>query len=124
MLALGEFRFSLDTAAFQSLQRTTEWSWAEAERAGAIPSLQYTGPGRDSITLQGVIYPEYRGGFAQIDAMRTQAGRGEPLDLVDGGGGVRGAWVIKSITEGRESLYPNGQPRKQTFSLSLQRYEQ
>ncbi|HYN76916.1 MAG TPA: phage tail protein [Lamprocystis sp. (in: g-proteobacteria)] len=61
MMALGSYRFSLSTAAYQSLTRQAAWRWPEQERLGAAPVRQYVGPGEQILDLEGVIYPHYRG---------------------------------------------------------------
>ena len=37
MLALGAYRFSVDTAAYQELRRTAEYRWRAQERLGKPP---------------------------------------------------------------------------------------
>lgn len=59
MMALGMFVFSLSTAAYQELQRQTEWRHVSNTRIGAAPARQFVGRGDDSITLPGVILPEW-----------------------------------------------------------------
>lgn len=122
MLALGEYRFGLSTAAYQELERTKAWRWQSVERIGVMPAMQYTGPGEETIELSGVVYPHFRGGLGQIESMRAEAGKGEPLMLVDGQGKVWGKYVVTQIREGQKTLFSNGVPRMQEFSLSLQSY--
>ena len=43
MLALGMFVFSLSTAAYQELQRQTNWRHASNSRLGAVPARQFLG---------------------------------------------------------------------------------
>lgn len=122
MMALGEFRFSLDTAAYESLRRSDSWRWVEMARLGRAPAQQYLGPGATEIGLEGTIYPHYRGGLGQIERMRTLAGGGEPLLLVDGRGWVWGKFVIKSIAESQTRFFVRGVPLKIGFDLSLAAY--
>lgn len=122
MMALGEFRFSLSTAAYQDLSRTNSWRWPSVDRIGARPAVQFVGPGEDSVSMSGVIYPHFRGGLGQIEAMRREADKGEPLMLVDGRGQVWGKYVITDIREGQTEHWSNGAPRKQDFDLTLQAY--
>ena len=88
MLALGEYRFSISAAAYQELTRAAEYRWAAQERLGRRPARQYLGPGEETISLRGVIHPHYRGGPGQLDRMRAEAAKGEPL-LLTGGDGNR-----------------------------------
>lgn len=122
MMALGDFRFGLDTAAYQELSRSNSWRWPSVERIGARPALQFVGPGEDTITLNGQIYPHFRGGLGQLAAMRKEADKGEPLMLVDGRGIVWGKFVITDLRETQGTFFSNGAPRCQEFDLTLQAY--
>ena len=123
MLKLGNFAFSIDTAAYQRLNRSTAWTWASQARVGAHEALQYTGKGADTITLDGVIYPGWKGGTGQIEAMRAQADRHEPLILVDGNGFVHGRWVIESVNETGSLHALGGAPRRQRFTIQIRHYD-
>ena len=122
MMALGSYRFSLDSAAWQELRRSTAYRWQALARLQRLPAQQFLGPGSETLDLKGVIYPHYRGGFKQLDAMRAQAGKGEPLLLVDGLGFIWGQWVVLQVDETQSVLLTNGQPRKLEFQLRLARY--
>lgn len=122
-MILGGFLFSLNTAAFQEMNRETKYRWASQERFGAHEALQFLGPGEDSISLPGVIYPSYRGGTGQVQKMRDLAGKGQPLMLLDGYGNVFGRWVIESVDEKRSNFAALGQPKKQEFTLKLRHYD-
>ena len=122
MLALGPYRFSLNTSAYQSLKRSSEYRWPSIERIGKEPLLQAIGPGCDHIELDGVIYPHFRGGLGQINAMRDSASRQEPLMLINGLGEVLGRFVITQIEETQNTFLADGVPRKIEFRLSLERY--
>lgn len=122
MWMLGPFMFSRDTAAPQTLRRASEFVWPSQDRFGRDPALQYTGPGADTIELDGVIYPHYAGGFSQIAAMRELAAQGQPQLLIDGRGMVYGKWSILRVEETGTVFLDNGAPRKIGFRVSLQRY--
>ena len=76
MLALGQYRFSLQSAAYQSLSRQYQFRWASQAAMGVAPVMQFLGAGETKQTLQGEIYPFYRGGFGQLEAMAQEAGLG------------------------------------------------
>lgn len=122
MLALGPYRFSLDTAAYQDLLRTTAYRWPLQQRLGRPPARQFVGVGDDRVTLSGTIYPHYRGGLGQIDEMRASAAAGEPLQLVTGAGRVLGAWVIETVEETQQLFLATGEPRRVAFRLELAAY--
>ena len=54
MLALGDFRFSVNTAAYQSLRHTSTYNWTSQNRIGEAPLHQNTGRGNDTLDLEGV----------------------------------------------------------------------
>jgi len=123
MMQIGILQFSIDSAAYQSLSRSTEYRWARQARLGAHDALQFTGYGADTIELEGVIYPQFLGGLKQIDKMRSQASIGVPLPLVSGVGKVLGLWVIEAITEGQKVFAKRGVPMKQEFTMRVARYD-
>lgn len=123
MMQLGAYQFSIDTAAYQSLERVTEYRWAAQTRIGAQAALQFVGLGNDEITLQGVIYPHFRGGLDQITLMRAQGSLGFPLPLIAGTGRPLGIWVMKSVAEGQRVFAEGGVPLRQDFSIRIRRYD-
>lgn len=128
MLVLGDYRFSIDTAAYQSLQQSNSWGWVEQSRAGSQPLLQLTGKSLRTISLSGTIYPEYKGGYEQVAKMRAEADKGTPLPLmsisetVDGAGLISGDFVIVSISETHRVFKRDGAPRAIEFSIELKQY--
>ena len=122
LMALGDYRFSLETAAYQELVRSTEYRWKAQERLQHRPAWQYLGPGREEIALNGTIYPAFRGGLEQLDRMRQEAEKGTPLLLNDSAGRVWGQWVITRVEETQRVFYADGSPRQVEFRLQLARY--
>lgn len=125
MMAIGPFRFSMSTAAYQRLTRTSEWRWPAQNVIGGKPVKQFVGPGEDRIEIQGAIYPAFRRqrqGLAQLAYMREAAAMGEPHLMVDGTGRVWGLFVIESVTEDQAVFFADGAPRKIEFSMSLSAY--
>ncbi len=123
MMQLGSFQFGIATATYQQLQRSTEWRWPAQDQFGRMPALQYTGPDADTITLPGVIFPEWNGGVVQLDVMRSMGETGQPHDLVDGSGISLGRWVIERVDEGQSVFAARGVPRRVEFTLHLRRVE-
>jgi len=123
MMRLGSFKFGVYTAAYQSLDRSTEYKWGEQPLFMNYDDLQYLGPGADTITLQGIVFPEYKGGTGQIDKLRALGARGEPHLLVSGFGSIMGRWIIQQVTEGQTIFAAGGIPRRQEFTVSLRRYD-
>ena len=122
MMILGAYRFCISNAAYQSLSRSTEYNWAEQERLGAGPALQFVGAGPEKISLHGEIYPHFKGGLRQVTLMRAEAGLGIPLMLISGNGMAFGRWCITSISEDQTYFLKDGTARKISFSITLQKY--
>lgn len=122
MMLLGAYRFCISNSAYQSLARTTEYKWEEQRRLDSEPALQFTGMGTETITLEGLIYPQFKGGLRQLTLMRTQAGLGIPLMLISGNGSAFGRWCITSVSETQTYFLSDGTPRKIAFSLTLKKY--
>lgn len=126
MLALGDFRFSIDTAAYETLVRSRSWEWSEQPLVGGFSAMQLTGKSAPAISLTGVIYPEHKGGYEQVGLMTTEADKGTPLDLLaftnDEAGVSLGQWVITSVVDSQRVFRANGAPRAIEFSINLKRY--
>ena len=121
MMALGMFVFSLPTAAYQELQRQTDWRHASNSRIGAAPARQFGGRGEDAITLPGIIFPELAGSALSLDAIRLMANTGKAWPMVEGTGRIYGLWVIESLSENKTIFFSDGTPRRIEFTLSLKR---
>lgn len=57
-MILGDFQFHLKTLSPNSLSRTTEFNWSDAEIIGNLPNLQNLGISKDQIEIEGVFYPK------------------------------------------------------------------
>lgn len=122
MLSLGGFKFSINTAVFTELHRSTDYRWPAQELVGQLDALQYTGPGDDTMRLPGVVYPDWRGGGGQIDQLRGMASAGVPYTLIGADGTIWGMWVITSIDEGQSFYNPDGSFRRQEFTINLKKF--
>ncbi|CCO22233.1 phage tail protein [Maridesulfovibrio hydrothermalis] len=122
MMKLGDYKFSMITAAYDQLVRTNAYRWTAQPRIGREPARQYIGPGDETIELSGVVFPQFLGGLDQPNRMRTEAGKGKPLMLVDGRGKVWGEYVIEQVREEQPAHFKGGAPRKQLFSLRIAKY--
>ena len=122
MMKLGQYKFSMRTAAYQKLKRSNAYRWASQLRIGRGPALQFMGPGEDTIELDGTILPGFYSGTGQVDAMRDEAKKGQKLMMVDGHGKAWGWWVIKQVEETGSFMTAQGVPRKIEFRLMLSAY--
>lgn len=122
MMCLGQFVFSLQTLAYQELQRQTSWRHASNNRVGVRPASQFLGVGEETLTLPGVIVPEF-GQRASLDEIHQMADTGSAFALVDGLGRVYGQFVITDKSETGTLFDLNGQPRRVEFSITLRRVD-
>ncbi|HEX8963635.1 MAG TPA: phage tail protein, partial [Rhodocyclaceae bacterium] len=82
MAALGLFVFSLHTLPYQQLQRSAQWRHPSNSRVGRRPARQYVGPGDETITLTGTLYPEITGGAVSLALVRAMADMGKAWPLI------------------------------------------
>jgi len=123
MMALGPFRFGIDSMAYGELVRSRGWVWAEQEVVGKAPVLQFTGEKAETIELKGTIYSSISVlGKPQLEAMAQLAGRGKPMLMVSGPGLVFGFYVIEHISQNEFHFTSLGSARKVEFHVSLKRY--
>ena len=122
MRIIGDYPFMVATAAYNDLKHSSAWRWKSQGRIGRKPALQYVGPEAHKIQISGVILPNFKGGFKQLDFMRAEADRGQPLLMVDGRGFIWGSYVITSISESQSHFYANGAPKHIGFDMSLIEY--
>jgi hypothetical protein len=121
MMALGQFNFGVDTLAYQELSRRIDWRHASAERMGAMPAFQYVGPGMDTISLPGVIMPEFTGPDFSLDELRNMADLGDAYALVRTDGYILGHFMIRSIDEKQSYFLPGGGARRIEFGIELEK---
>lgn len=118
MMIFGMFVFSIPTATYQSLQRSTSWRHASNSRVGQAPAYQYLGPGEDTITLDGSIVPEF-GSQLSLTALRLMGNTGKSFPLIAGNGKIYGLWKLDSVDDTQTFFHPDGTPKKVEFSLKL-----
>lgn len=123
MLRLGDFDFEITTAAYQKYIAHHSAKWAEQERIGRDPALQFVGMGTVEITLDGVVYPALAGSrTASLIPLRRMLAEARPHQMVTGVGDACGLWVITDVSDTRTFFADNGEARKLEFSLSLKFY--
>lgn len=122
MLSLGEYAFSVQTAAYDALRRDDQYRWVAQPVLGDTPNLQYLGSGGSKLDLSGVIYPELHGSIDQVQQMAAQAALGQPLSLIASTGACLGQWCITHIQEQQAEFRANGLPRQIKFQMQLWYY--
>jgi len=119
MMILGQFVFKLHTTPYQQKQQNTPQRWANNNRIGNRPAYQYLGPGEDTMTLSGALYPELTGGKSSLKKLHDMARTGKPYIMMDGEGFMQGWWIIDSIQQTDSVFFVDGKPRKIDFTISL-----
>ncbi len=121
---LSGFNFSLNTAVFQEMRRTTEFKWVPQDRMGQRPARQFVGLGDDTMVLPGVIYPEWKGSSNAMATLRSMAGFAQPFIMMDSQGHIYGRWIIENIEETRSIFAAFTQPKKIEFVVTLKMFDQ
>jgi len=122
MMALGDYRFSIDTAALQSIHEVHSWRWADHNLSGRKPRSQFIGGELSTLRFQGTIYPHFRGGLGQTDKMKAEGDKGKPLRLIDGLGNDLALWTVRSLEVDKTNLFTKGVARKIEFTIELKEY--
>lgn len=131
MMNWGGIKFAQTTRSYDELKRSTAYDWATVGRMGSgrRPAKQFVGPGEDRVTLTGVVFGLFSpgGGSAvigtkQLDELHAEAAKGSPRLLQDGRGVVYGKFVLTNIEEGQSVIMDTGAPRKQSYTLTFERY--
>ncbi|WP_322528543.1 phage tail protein [Salinicola sp. LHM] len=117
------FVFSLSTAAYQDFRRQTQWRNSSLSRIGKRPAVQFLGPGSDTITLTGELYPEFTGGQSNLDQLRAMGDQGAAWPLIEGTGRIYGLYTVDSMDEGSDRHFRDGAASHIEFSLSLSRID-
>ena len=115
------FYFGLNTAAFDSLRRQSQYNIATQERLGRPQALQAVNQGGESLTLSGVVFAQMAG-MTQLNALRRIGFQMKPVELIAGHGETLGRWYLASVSEDQSDLMADGAPRKQTFTVEFKRY--
>jgi phage protein U len=123
MMMLGDFAFSIDTAAYNQLAREAAWNWSEQARMGKQSLLQYTGKHGRIVRVEGESHVFFgKSGTGAVDTLYDIADRAEPLLLVSGEGDVLGWWVVIRFSDSTDRFLPGGGHRNKKWSLELKHY--
>lgn len=118
LMTLGSVRFGVREGAYQRLARRLEIRTAKLDRAGAQSARQVLGED-ETIEIEGVVYPAWRGGTGRVDSFRELARQRRPQMLTDGAGKVWGKFIIEGVDEEASHHLPNGAPLRQAFRITL-----
>lgn len=120
-MTLGMFAFTFASAPLQDRAEKKEWRFAEGDRVGARPAVQFLGPGDDTVTLTGMILPGFAGAFTSIETLERMAGEGQAWPLLEGDGRVLGNFRIDGIDVKKGRFLDTGEARRGEFSIDLKR---
>lgn len=130
LLSLGNFKFSISTATYETLNKSHGWNWVGQPVIGADPALQFVGNETKSITIRGKMYHTFLGANygttpqEQIDNLIKDADAGLPLTLVTADGTILGYWVVVSLNLTDSFIMRSGNAQKVEFDLTIKRYSE
>jgi phage protein U len=113
--------FNISTAAHDNLRRQTSYNVARQDRLTRLPALQAVAKGEDTISVSGVIMTK-KSGASQMNRLREIGFKMVPVLLTTGYGEAFGQFYISRIEEDQDGMFPDGMPRRQSFTLEFQRY--
>lgn len=129
MLALGDYRFSLGVAEYESIRRTISLNWVKTDIISRRPTQQFAGVGEESLNITGTVFnyrqnsasgdsPITATGMDQISQIRREALKSRPMRLTVDTGESLGYWVLVNVSE-TQSHFLHSAPLKQEFDLQL-----
>ena len=121
LLSLGSFQFTVGRTMFDSLARKTGYKWAQHERLGSYPALDFTGHEAATVEVAGEAFAARTAGDDPLRGLKDEADKGEPLLLVDADGKAHGRWAVLSVAEDLAAYGGDGKARRNAFRVSLLR---
>jgi len=106
-----------------TITRSTDYNWSDAEKVGDLPNLQNLGTSRDQIEIEGVFYPKFNmiSNYRSLADIRSSDLCRMANNLINDSGEILGKFVITSVKETQSYFDEKGQPQKIEFTLSLKR---
>ncbi len=122
-MILGDFNFNLRTMTPNTMTRSTDYNWSDAEKVGDLPNLQNLGISRDQIEIEGVFYPKFNmvSNYRSLADIRASDLCRMANNLINDNGEILGKFVITSVKETQSYFDEKGQPQKIEFTLILKR---
>ena len=127
LIQLADFQFSISTVAYNELNRVSSVRWGSHDIVGGAQRLQAVGQNNDTITLNGVFYPQLAAqvggavGTESLDSLRETMKAMQPQLITAANGNSLGYWVMESL-ETTDSKFLGAVPRRQEFRISLRWY--
>lgn len=123
LMALGPFLFTISTQLLDTLTDRESARIEQMERASAMPTPQFLGPGDREIEITALIYKEVLspGGPFVVEAMRLAMRGGQRLPLIARSGHFYGFFLIRDLDLVKTHALPNGTFQKMEVRISLTR---
>ena len=126
LIQLGDFQFSISTAAYNEIERISTYKFAAHQVIGSHDRLQAVGVDNETIRLTGSYFAELRSlvGSNNDDPfanLRSIAFKQEPLQLQSGDGKNHGYWVIFDLNVRGQDYIEQG-ALKADFTVQLRFY--
>ena len=121
LAALGKFRFEVRGLPLMSIARRGPARLKPQMIVGRRPSLHFTGPDVEIISLDVLIYPEVvpGSGLEQIEGLYEAKNAGRAMPFAATNGRYYGRWAIQNLDETRSYFDQFGQPQKVELSIEL-----
>ena len=120
-----------DTPSFETMDRDATYTWIASQRLSRKPAMQFSGPGEETITINGRLFPNQFGGLSTIEGLRESASEGKVLTLMryyplgepKGMAGVTiGRYGIKRVRTSESKIGSNNVANKIDFTIEMVEY--
>lgn len=118
---LGGFVFELNSALYDEIQRNVSRRIVEQERFGQRAALHDAGPGPETQTLPGSIYPCVAGSEQDITYLEQMMNMGKSHLFIGQDGRLAGFWWIRDVQTTKREFDGQGWAKEIEFSLELVR---
>ena len=118
---LGNIEFEL-ISSFNGLSESQGYNFAEHDRIGQKPLLQFMGLNLNEQTIKMNFHSSFCSPESEIKKLKEAATSGEPLKFIKGNGQYVGVFVISEITSELEQSNKNGDLVSIQVELRLREY--
>lgn len=101
--------------------RTTAQDFARKDVVGARKPFEAVGPGDDTLTINGAVFPDHLGGRTAPGLLRAMADEQAPQLILWGDGSLAGWWVVTEVRERGSYLAADGHARMVEMTVTCQR---
>ena len=121
LMAWGPFQFETGAAAYEELRHRASSRWERHDIIGRRPAGQYLGPGEETVSLRGTVFPDVTGAgsAATITALLAAAQRKEVYTLLSSDGTIIGPFRLEKAERIGSFIDPAGAPLKLTYDLDF-----